>query len=209
LIHYEAEEEPDMKWLQWMSKMFVVTLFATVISIVTTWLMVDLYAEQILKEFKLEDVRSQVQLLDVLAHLSEKAEGKDVQLPTDSSEAEETRSDGCGDSDQDRDGTGSGSLTGQGDAVAVWGQAMNLNELVISADEFNQVKDELSGEDKIKIFSILSSQMTDDLMMKLSVMLEGGLTRGELIELEQLMKELLNEEQFNEIMSIFSPFIDL
>lgn len=95
------------------------------------------------------------------------------------------------------------------DAVAVWSRHSEEakppekeRKIVVSSEEFTKKKEQLSEENKVKIFSLLVSRVPQEEMQRISAILEDGITAAELKELEELLQRYLEPEEYQQLQSL-------
>lgn len=98
------------------------------------------------------------------------------------------------------------------DAVAVWSQQSGDWEtstdadrmIVMTGEEFSRKKDELTEEQKMEIFSVIS-RMPQEEIQQISLWLEGGLTASELALAEELLRARLEPEEYEGLLELMKP----
>ncbi|TDF94380.1 hypothetical protein [Paenibacillus piri] len=83
-------------------------------------------------------------------------------------------------------GTGSGSETDE--------------KIVVSAEQFTKKKDQLSTENKNKIFNMLVTRVPQKEMQAITNMMEGGITASEMKEIEKLLKTYMKPDEYDQLL---------
>jgi hypothetical protein len=97
------------------------------------------------------------------------------------------------------------------EAVEVWGQVKETEteadqRIVLSPDDFNQKKNQLTGEDKMKIFSLLMTKVPAAEIQKLSLYLEEGLTHEEIQEIMKIIRSYLQQDEVQQLVAILEKY---
>ncbi|MNH99755.1 hypothetical protein D3C73_525340 [compost metagenome] len=222
-----------MKMFHWLGKTVISTLLICSITVVTTWFVVNLYIEEIFRQYQLPALSKKVQFSDLTARLSENLK---VVNPGDKDPAKDTtaaRPSPMPNTAKEQEPkttispTTSASPTAnqpvkaedkqKDDAVAVWGHveqnsvnnkdaAELKREVVMSTEEFTKKKELLTGDDKLKIFSLVVSKLPQAQVQHLSTLLEDGITAEELKEVEQVLLTHLKEDEYQQLMNIISKY---
>jgi len=107
----------------------------------------------------------------------------------------------------------SGALSGSGvrsesgnepepDALPVFGRAALQGGLIMSAEEFNEKRKNLSEEDKVEIFTILLNHVPQEELQRLSVLVEDGITAEEAVAITEVMEGYLGPEEMDRLIAI-------
>ncbi|MCZ8517624.1 hypothetical protein O9H85_35945 [Paenibacillus filicis] len=96
------------------------------------------------------------------------------------------------------------------DAVAVMGRQSvsgtdapnDDRKIVISSEEVLKRKNQLSSENKAKIFSLLSSRLPEEEIQKISLLMEDGITAGKLKEIEQILQKYLKADEYAQLLNM-------
>jgi hypothetical protein len=241
-----------MKLFAWLSKLLISTVLISTLSVLAAGYVVNLYVEEIVRQYQLPAIGKKIQFSDIFARLSEdlnisKPKGdqaassatlkgldaiKDmggtsgqVQGSKTSSVSEPDGQAGTGGSDPinpkpdtPKDATkpaGTEPEASKDSAVAVWGQVKQESssaannaekDLVISTEEFTKKKDMLSSEDKMKIFTLVVSKLSQDEVQHLSSLLEGGITVGEMKEVDQILQKYLKKEEYQQLLDVLGKY---
>jgi len=112
---------------------------------------------------------------------------------------------------------GSGTTTGKKppeDAVAVFGHqsgqaagsgasaSEDSKRIVMSGEDFAKKKEQLSNEDKNKIFNMLAARVPQTEMQTISRLMEDGITAAELKQIEQLLQKYLKPEEYTQLLGL-------
>ncbi len=96
------------------------------------------------------------------------------------------------------------------EAVEVWSQVEEQesvqDQIILSPEDFNQKKDQMSGEDKMRIFSLVMTKVPAEEIQKLSLYLEEGLTQEETQDIKSIIKAYLQEDDLNELVAILEKY---
>lgn len=84
-------------------------------------------------------------------------------------------------------------------AIPVWGS----QSLSISAEDIIRVKEQLSDEEKMEIFTIIAAKIPFEEIQTLSALLENGLSASEIEQADQLIRQYLDEEDYAYFLDIF------
>jgi hypothetical protein len=103
--------------------------------------------------------------------------------------------------------SGSGVRTESGsepepEALPVFGRAALQGGLVMSAEEFNEKRKNLSEEDKVEIFTILLNHVPQEELQRLSVLVEDGITAEEAVVITEVMEDYLGPAEMERLIAI-------
>lgn len=98
-------------------------------------------------------------------------------------------------------GAGSASGSGSGGSGAA-GAADADRRVVVSGEDFTKKKEQLSDEDKNKIFNLLVTRIPQDEMQRISRLMEDGITASELKEIEQVLQKYLKQDEYNQLLGM-------
>lgn len=79
-------------------------------------------------------------------------------------------------------------------------------ELALTPDEMLDVKQEMNQEDKDHIFSLLMLKLPQEALQNISFLMEDGLTESELIQIQQLLAQHLDTEEYDSMMEILKKY---
>lgn len=111
-----------------------------------------------------------------------------------------------------------GGASGGSDALPVWSQtnagssqardseSQAEKKTVLSTDALQATKDKISGEDKMKLFTLLVSKLSSEELQSISKMMEDGITQQELSEMETTVRKKLTKEEFDQITAILGKY---
>jgi hypothetical protein len=212
-----------MRLLLWIGKWLAAAVLISTITVMTAWYSVNAYVESLLRYFNLDPAQISVSITDMLAQASKDwkaANSRIGQYPReDGFLGGEESGKRIADADQDagdernleEDGAASEAASPD-DAVAVWGRISEAQEaggqggeMVLTLEQFDQVKNEISNEDKIRIFAIVS-KLPQESIQELSLYMENGVTQEELVSIQQMLENFLTKEQFDELMQIMKKY---
>ncbi|MFE5322321.1 hypothetical protein ACFQ88_26955 [Paenibacillus sp. NPDC056579] len=92
---------------------------------------------------------------------------------------------------------GSGASSGAGSSAAE-----ESKRIVVSGEEFTKKKDQLSGDEKNKIFNMLVTRVPQAEMQTISRLMEDGITAAELKQIEQLLQTYLKPEEYSQLLTM-------
>ncbi len=69
-------------------------------------------------------------------------------------------------------------------------------EILFSADDLNEKKTNLTANDRMEIFALLSMKVPAEEVEKLSILLEGGITSEELRQASYILRAHLSEAEY-------------
>lgn len=85
--------------------------------------------------------------------------------------------------------------------------SLPTNSFHVSGVSDNVYKPELGSiHDKLKIYSLITTKIPQGEIQKISSLVENGLTKEKLIEIQKILNQNLNEQEYSELMSIFSKY---
>ncbi|WP_213526634.1 hypothetical protein [Paenibacillus sp. J31TS4] len=212
-----------------LAKLLAGTILISGLTLYFTWTVVHTYADKLLGQFGVET--GGLKLTDLMTSMSDDVSrltgGKGADGRT--GEAAGSAAPGSGTAGA---GGASPSPTPGPDAQAVFGQSGSslggaqagtggqtggalgagagiagnqAGGVVLSPEELQKKKGQLSEADKVKIFSLLTSLPSDDLQ-KLSRIVEDGVTEQEMTEIKQLVESRLKPNDYNQLMTILSKY---
>jgi hypothetical protein len=212
-----------MRLLLWIGKWAAATILIGTITIMIAWYTVNAYVDSVLRYFELDPDRIRVSMTDILAQVAKDWQADGPALPAqDGTRAFGGADNGVRFADADAD-EGAGPVQEEGeaasdaapapdDAVAVWGRIAQAQEaagrggeLVVSLEQFDQVRNAMTNEDKIRILAIVSNLPQESIQV-LSQYMEDGLTLEELAAMQDMLESFLTKEQFDEIMRIMRKY---
>lgn len=102
------------------------------------------------------------------------------------------------------------------DSLAVMGQALENDtqeetgsaldqQLVMTPEAMNELKDSLPTDEKANIFNILMTKLPQEEMQKISTAMEDGLTESEVSELQKVIAKYVNPEEYETLMKMLTP----
>lgn len=117
------------------------------------------------------------------------------------------------DADQDDSGEAApeeggigGTETGSGTGSEARGGAGQAGEALVTTEEMTAAKEQLSEDDRNKLFAILVSKLPQEEWQTISGYVEGGLTGTELMDVQQIVAKYLNDAEYDELMEILSKY---
>ncbi|GFZ87251.1 hypothetical protein GCM10008018_36810 [Paenibacillus marchantiophytorum] len=212
-----------MKLVAWLSKIVIGTVLITSITMFTTWYVVNMYVEDIFRQYQIPALGKKIQFSEFAARLGGELNivmrrdgGKQaapVDVPTDAKPVPSPSPSGSQPSDaKSTPGTavGASPSPGKEDALAVMGRvhsdANEKKELVMSTEDFAKKKEALSSEDKMKIFSLVVAKLPQTEVQHLSAILEDGITADELDQVNATLKKYLSEKEQKQLSDILGKY---
>ncbi|AZN38847.1 hypothetical protein [Paenibacillus albus] len=80
------------------------------------------------------------------------------------------------------------------------------DEVAMTTDQLNQAKSQISDADKEKLFSVMMQKLPQDAWQTISKLMEDGLTDSEMTQVQQLMAQHLDRNEYDEMLSILSKY---
>ncbi|NBI29208.1 hypothetical protein [Chengkuizengella marina] len=208
-----------MKFIGWLGKILFQTILVSILTLFIAWFMVNLYVDRLMGQLDIENTLPKIQISDVLSYFVNQDNFTSNEQESNSSleefinEHEQQNTDPETVENEVLDDF-TDSQEGDLDAVEVWNQQENAggskdmvsDEVLFTAEAFTQTKDLLSDEDKMMIFSLIISNLPQGKLQELSTMMEEGITINELVEIESIMKEYLDEAEYNQLVTILEKY---
>ncbi|MDQ6421919.1 hypothetical protein RB620_21045 [Paenibacillus sp. LHD-117] len=79
-------------------------------------------------------------------------------------------------------------------------------ETAVTEGELTETKDKMSEEDKNKLFEMLLTKLPQESMQQISAYMEEGLTEQELTNIQQIMAQHLDKEEYESMMDILKKY---
>ncbi|QAY67520.1 hypothetical protein [Paenibacillus protaetiae] len=79
-------------------------------------------------------------------------------------------------------------------------------EVAVSNGDMSQIRNEMSTEDKNRLFSLLMNKLPQDAWQSISAYVENGLTDEELSQVEQIMAQYLDKDEYKQMMEILKKY---
>lgn len=220
-----------MKVLAWLGKVVISSVLITSITMFTTWYVVNMYVEDIFRQYQIPALGKKIQFGEFAARLADdlnivmRRDGGKQAAPAESpaptptptqpvpspSPSASVPSSGSTDPLSSDAGNGASQGVKDDDAVAVMGRVSNdadeqKKEVVMSTEDFAKKKEALSSDDKMKIFSLVVAKLPQDEVQHLSVMLENGITNDEMKQVNDTLKKYLNDTEFKQLTDILNKY---
>ncbi|REE78612.1 hypothetical protein A8990_1259 [Paenibacillus taihuensis] len=80
------------------------------------------------------------------------------------------------------------------------------DEVAMTTDQLNEAKSQISDADKEKLFSVMMQKLPQETWQTISKLMEGGLTDSEMTQVQQLMAQHLDRNEYDEMLSILSKY---
>lgn len=177
-----------MKLLNSTIKLTMIAVVVSIVSMMTTFVMVNIYADKLFQQFDLGFQHPEISMNELILELT------DQQLP----EQERIR--------DDSDDIQIIETVEEADpeTIEVWNQ--QAERQLISIDDFNRLKDQISDDDKMKVFSLAISNIPPQQIHAFSHILENGITEQELLDLDEMLQQHLDADDYLDLMSILSKY---
>ncbi|QGQ99844.1 hypothetical protein EHS13_35755 [Paenibacillus psychroresistens] len=104
------------------------------------------------------------------------------------------------------------------DSISVWNQSSGASgqeasksgdkqkELVMSAEEFTKMKDELNEADKVQIFTLLAARLPQTEFQQLSTYVEDGVTEAEWADIQKMVEQYLEPDEYKELQDLLANY---
>ncbi len=199
-----------MKLLGYLSKLMITAILLSTLSVMTTIYIVDQYVGVVLDRFHLSDIeRPTLSVSDVLSSAQQAPpmimEPKETTIEPQSQPQSESQSDPLTQMPSNRDDAADDPIHDV-EAAPVFGHAIQSGSIVITADEFNEKRKNLSDEDKMAIFAIMMNKLPQAELQRLSEWLEDGITDEELTQVEEVINAYLEEDDIDRLLSILNRY---
>jgi hypothetical protein len=204
-----------MKMIGWLSKLIITAILLSTMSVMTTIYIVDQYVQTVLERFQLTDVERPPLRIGGLLQQTSPSLGDESKNEADAVEVTEKDTAAAEQQSQDRleqqrqqDPQVELPSEGQNttEATPVFGSSIQSNSLVMTPDEFNEKRKNLSDEDKMMIFSIMMNKLPQAELQKLSEWLEDGITEEELTQVEEVINAYLEQADIDKLLSILNRY---
>lgn len=80
------------------------------------------------------------------------------------------------------------------------------DEVAMTTDQLNEAKSQISEADKEKLFSVMMQKLPQEAWQTISKLMEDGLTDSEMTQVQQLMAQHLDRNEYDEMLSILSKY---
>ncbi|KAI7282683.1 hypothetical protein KC345_g3400 [Hortaea werneckii] len=205
----------------------LIVVLASGLSILTTAYVVNTYIQSVLASFdiKLDGPGQGIGgFVKSLTGMGSQAESTDTTDKTDTTDT----ADSLKDADSSKSGGDQGNSssppsktseepveeTVPEDALPVMGQAAGTDEqsdsaleqeLVMTPDAMRDLKNNLPADEKSNIFNILMAKLPQEEMQKISAAMEDGLTESEVKDLQQVIAEYVDADEYDALMKMLTP----
>lgn len=79
-------------------------------------------------------------------------------------------------------------------------------KVVVSTEQLQQTKDNLTNDDKLIIFSLLVSKLPQSELQKISELMEDGITSEELKQMEDIVEMYLTPSDYKQLLTILGKY---
>ncbi|SEC29918.1 hypothetical protein [Paenibacillus sp. GP183] len=217
-----------MKLFGWLSKLLISTVLISTLSVLTAWYVVNLYVEEVIRQYQLPGLSKKIQLSDIAARLSDELNNNKSKNNHTASSAtvkgldaiqESSASPGPSPSQTPKVNPANPAEatpdSAKPDSIAVSGQVKQQSDssktgihkdLVMSKEEFAKKKDLLSSEDKMSIFSLVVTKLSQEEIQRFSTLLENGITADDLKEIDNILQNKLTKEEYQQLQKILGKY---
>ncbi|AOZ92887.1 hypothetical protein [Paenibacillus crassostreae] len=204
-----------MKFVGWFCKVALMVMLVSSLTVATTGWVVNAYLKSILASYNVQlpgEPLTFGSMLQGMMGLGAK-DTKDADIPLVKDEVPvETKSNPTSTVEEEEPVEDALPVMGgdyKEDAAGV-GQQEQLQieqdqQVVISPDELVQKKDEMIDSDKEEIFNILMTKLPQERVQEITVAMENGLTEQELVQVESILSEYLNDEEYDKLLTLLRP----
>ncbi len=92
------------------------------------------------------------------------------------------------------------------DANAQSDQTKKQTSILMTAEQFSQKKDQISENDKLKIFSLLSTALPQADLQQFSTYLESGVTEEEWVNIQKEVQKYLKPADYKQLLDILAKY---
>lgn len=222
------------KKIGWLSKLVAAGLIMSFLSIWTTGYIVTSYVETLLKQFNLplevppmamSGVWGKLWGADPLMTTDTVVEGDKQATADETKQPDAAEGDDHGEAPVAVDafgeateppltdiGIGGGTQANGGAAPPEAGDVqegtagVDGTETAVTTEDLAEVKEQMSDEDKEKLFGLLMSKLPQESWQTISQYVENGLTEQELTTIQQIMAQHLDKSEYGEMMEILKKY---
>lgn len=229
----EGNENSMLKKIGWLSKLVAAGLILSFLSIWTTGYIVTSYVETLLKQYNMplevppmamSGVWGKLWGADPLMATDTLVEGDKQASADGTTQPDEAAGNDHGEAPVAVDafgeateppltdiGIGGGTQANGGAAPEVGevqeGTAgIDGTETAVTTEDLTEVKEQMSDEDKEKLFGLLMSKLPQESWQTISQYVENGLTEQELTTIQQIMAQHLDKTEYGEMMEILKKY---
>lgn len=113
--------------------------------------------------------------------------------------------------------SGASGSGGMADALPVWSQSGSAQgaqsggtgeqeKTLFSSDFLSSTKDNMSNDDKVKLFTLLVSKLPAAEVQSISQLMENGITQEELVQLDKIIRRHLTQEEYKQVVAILEKY---
>lgn len=116
-------------------------------------------------------------------------------------------------------GSGASGSGGMADALPVWSQSGSAqgaqsggageqasDKTVFSSDFLSSAKDNMTNDDKVKLFTLLVSKLPASEVQSISQLMENGITQEELEQMDGIIRKHLTQEEYKQVLVILEKY---
>jgi len=215
-----------VKLLNWLSKIIFQTLLVTGLTIYFTWTAVHTYVDKLLLQNNVQTGASKVQFSDFLLQLSNDMNIlKQTQAQASTQAQAPTQAPAGANNTIVTGGVESrttiaphetaDSLTAMAQAAAANGaqsgqssseKTAAKNNVLMTAAQFTQIKDKITENDKMQIFSLLANKLPDADLQQFSTYLENGVTEAEWENIQAIVQKYLSSAEYKQLLDILAKY---
>jgi hypothetical protein len=124
---------------------------------------------------------------------------------------------------EEKEGNNSGTTQGSGgmaDALPVFGHSnagsqsqsqqsgsgAEEKKTVVSSEHVSSTKDNMTNDDKMKLFSLLVSKLPPAEVQNISKLMEDGITQQELVEMNAIVQKYMSEDEYKQMVAILEKY---
>lgn len=216
-----------MKLLLWLGKMTMTAVFVFTVAIFAVWMGAQTYVDKLLAQNQLANGMKQIEFSEYLSELTgrlniikqppnkQEKNGPSGSEETGSQAAEGPKPDGTNSSVK---GDGEGRLPADapkgGGALPVWNQSRNnasssaeqRKKVMLSVEDLQKLKETISSEDKMKIFTLLTSRLPQNEIQEISQLVENGVTEEKLARIQSIIEQYLKPNEYQQLFEILDKY---
>lgn len=117
-----------------------------------------------------------------------------------------TKAEGSTSGQTEQAGTSTGTTEGSVQTDDDEAPSIDGSETAITTEDLNAMKGEMSDADKDQLFGLLMSKLPQEAWQTISGYMENGLTDEELTQVQQLMAQYLDRDQYEQMMGILKKY---
>lgn len=183
-----------MKIWRWLTKRLFTAIFVCFLTMTTTIVTINAFTQHILSSLGLQLDGAKLTYTRVLSHII--GQGNNMKQAGEHQVINDDTEQKVADSEEVEQMT---EQWDEGETIEAWGRS---EEIIFSIEQFNNKKDQLSDEDKLRIFTIVIENIPPEEVQVLSTMMEDGITNEEMESIDAMLKRFLDEHDYEELLTI-------